>query len=65
MNIKFSAVRLMAATVVAAALVGCESSQPTTVGLYKSEGQPASYANGQNADAWRNRGMTPPSTQLQ
>ena len=64
MKIALTSLRCLVAGIAVATLASCETSQPTTVGVYKSN-RPAASGSGHDADYWNHRGITTPSTQLQ
>ncbi len=62
MKLMHTSLRWLVAGIAVATLVSCETSQPTTVGVYKSSQATASASE---YDYTNHPGMTTPSTQLQ
>lgn len=62
MKIALTSLRWLVAGIAVATLASCETSQPTTVGVYKSNPTTASASE---YDYTNHPGMTTPSTQLQ
>jgi hypothetical protein len=57
--------RWIAAALSAAVLISCETSQNSSVALYKSDNAAMDQANSHNPDYWINRGLNPTGSQMQ
>jgi hypothetical protein len=57
--------RWIAAALSAAVLISCETSQNSSVALYKSDNGAVEQANSHDPDYWINQGLNPTGSQMQ